>query len=96
MRHSFFFSACTYYYCIQVTKSSSSVETNIYFGTNRILNIIRLMKIEQIEYCILFAHQENIQIVFKYLKIFKYMRINLQNNVKVSESKIFIYPKITF
>ena len=29
---------------------SSSVETNIYFGTNRISNIIRLMKIERIEY----------------------------------------------
>ena len=30
------------------------------------------MKIEQIEYRILFAHQENIRILFKYLKIFEY------------------------
>ena len=74
MRHSFF-SACTYYYCIQVTKSSSSVETNIYFGTNRILNIIRLMKIEGIEYRILFAHKENIRIP-ENIRIFEYIRIN--------------------
>ena len=52
-----------------------SVETNIYFGTNRILNIIRLMKIERIEYRILFAHQENIRILFEYLKIFEYSNI---------------------
>ena len=54
------------------------------------------MKIEQIEYRILFAHQENIRILFEYLKIFEYIRINLQKNVKVLESKIFIYPKNTF
>ena len=52
-----------------------SVETNIYFGTNRISNIIRLMKIERIEYRILFAHQENIRILFEYLKIFEYSNI---------------------
>ena len=42
---------------------------------NRTSNIIRLMKIEQMEYRILFAHQENIQILFKYLKIFEYLNI---------------------
>ena len=52
-----------------------SVETNIYFGTNRISNIIRLMKIERIKYRILFAHQENIRILFEYLKIFEYSNI---------------------
>ena len=73
-----------------------SVETNIYFGTNWISNIICLMKIERIEHRILFAHQENIRILFKYLKIFEYIQINLGKNVKVLESKIFIYPKNTF
>ena len=53
----------------------NSVETNIYFGMNRISNIIRLLKIERIEYRILFAHQENIRILFKYLKIFEYSNI---------------------
>ena len=53
----------------------NSVETNNYFGTNRISNIIRLMKIERIEYRILFAHQENIRILFEYLKIFEYSNI---------------------
>ena len=52
--------------CLSIDRSDDlfdllvSVETNIYFGTNRILNIICLMKIERIEYRILFAHQENI------------------------------------
>ena len=53
----------------------NSVETNIYFVTNRISNIIRLMKIERIEYRILFAYQENIRILFEYLKIFEYSNI---------------------
>ena len=61
-------SNCTCRGCIE----HCSVETNIYFGTNRISNIICLMKIEQIEYQILLAHQENIRILFKYLKIFEY------------------------
>ena len=53
-----------------------SIETNTYFTTNQISNIIHLMKIEQIKYWILFDYQEK--------------------NVMVLESKIFIYPKITF
>ena len=53
----------------------SSVETNNYFGTNRISNIIRLMKIKRIEYWILFAYQENIRILFEYLEIFEYSNI---------------------
>ena len=53
----------------------SSVETNNYFGTNRISNIIHLMKIWRIEYRILFVHQENIRILFEYLKIFEYSNI---------------------
>ena len=52
-----------------------SVETNNYFGTNRISNIIRLMKIERIEYRILFGYQENIRILFEYLEIFEYSNI---------------------
>ena len=52
-----------------------SVETNIYFGMNRISNIILPMKIERIEYWILFAHEENIRILFEYLKIFEYSNI---------------------
>ena len=52
-----------------------SVEMNIYFGTNRISNIIRLMKIERIEYRILFTYQENIRILFEYLEIFEYSNI---------------------
>ena len=64
----------------------SSVETNNYFGTNRISNIIRLMKIERIEYRILFAYQENIRILFEYLEIFEYIRINLHKIVNFSEA----------
>ena len=60
---------------IRASYIHASVETNIYFRTNRISNIICLMKIEQIEYRILFAHQENIRILFKYLKIFEYLNI---------------------
>ena len=63
-----------------------SVETNNYFGTNRISNIIRLMKIERIEYRILFAYQENIRILFEYLEIFEYIRINLHKIVNFSEA----------
>ena len=59
----------------QVQYQDISVETNIYFGTNRISNIIRLMKIERIEYRILFGYQENIRILFEYLKIFEYSNI---------------------
>ena len=70
-----------------------SVETNIYFGTNRISNIIRLLKIERIEYRILFAHQENIRILFEYLKIYSN---KFAKNVKLLESKIFTYPENTF
>ena len=52
-----------------------AVETNNYFETNRISNIIHLMKIERIEYRILFGYQENIRILFEYLKIFEYSNI---------------------
>ena len=52
----------------------NSVETNIYFVTNRISNIIRLMKIERIEYRILFAYQENIRILFEYLNSNKFAK----------------------
>ena len=76
---------CFAYFHSKVANISSSVETNIYFGTNRISNIIHLMKIERIEYRILFAHQENIQILFKYLKIFEYSN-KFAKNVKVLES----------
>ena len=65
---------------------STSVETNNYFGTNRISNIIRLMKIERIEYRILFAYQENIRILFEYLEIFEYIQINLHKIVNFSEA----------
>ena len=54
---------------------TTSVETNNYFGMNRISNIIRLMKVERIEYRILFAYQENIRILFEYLEIFEYLNI---------------------
>ena len=73
----------------------TSVETNNYFGTNRISNIIRLMKIERIEYRILFGYQENIRILFEYLKIFEYIRINL-HNCKFSRSLNFLQNLKTY
>ena len=58
--------------------------------------IICLMKIERIKYQILFAHQENIQILFKYLKIFEYIRIYLQKNVRFQNPKFLYIPKTPF
>jgi len=76
---------CKYVFILlHLNHCHNSVETNNYFGTNRISNIIRLMKIERIEYYLL------IKKIFEYYSnTLKYSNIRIYSNKFAQNCKFF-------